>query len=160
MAIDIYLKVGDIRGEAKEVGHKDWIMLESVSWNSMTAGVAQRGGGLVGGKAQISDFHFVKMCDTASPKLMEACASAQVFPEIKIEMIRMPGRHKYMDYKLSNAIVSSFQTSGSAASAGVPTESLSMSFTKIEFTFYPQKEDGTSAGGVPVTYDLKQAMKL
>ncbi len=60
--------------------------------------------------------------------------------------------------KLEKVMVSGHSVSGSEGS--VPSESLSLNFTKVTWTYHAQKEDGTSEGGVPVGWDLETNKKV
>jgi type VI secretion system secreted protein Hcp len=51
---------------------------------------------------------------------------------------------------------SSYQTDGSGHSDVVPTDQISINFSKIEIEYKPQKPDGTLDGPVKVGYNLKE----
>ncbi len=46
MAVDIFLKLGDIKGESKDSVHKDEIEIVSWSFGAANAGSASSGGGM------------------------------------------------------------------------------------------------------------------
>ena len=77
-AVDYFLKIDGIEGEATDAKHKNTIDVESWSWGETQTGVASgRGGGAGAGKVSMQDFHFVMKVNKASPKLMLACATGQ-----------------------------------------------------------------------------------
>jgi len=158
MAMDAYLKIDGIPGEAKQKGWEDWIQLEGWSWGSSTAGQAERGGGLIGGKVQMQDFHFTKSTDKATPKLFESCCAGRVYNEIKLQVVRMPENQVVIDVKMSNCIVSTFQTGGGSGDGGVPIENGSLNFSKVFLQMSAFKEDGTKEGNVQAGWDMA-AMK-
>lgn len=160
MAMDAYLKIDGIPGEAKQKGWENWIQLEGWSWGSSTAGQAERGGGLIGGKVAMQDFHFTKSTDKATPKLFESCCKGQVHPEIKLQVVRMPENQVVIDVKMSNCIVSSFQTGGGSGDGGVPIENGSLNFSKVFLQMSAFKEDGTKEGNVQAGYDMAKMTKL
>ena len=57
--------------------------------------------------------------------------------------------------KFTDLLVSSFQTGGSSGDV-VPVDQISLNFAKIEYEYYPQKEDGTLGAKVPVWWNLKE----
>lgn len=160
MAMDAYMKIDGIPGEATQKNFQDWIHLDGWSWGSSTSGQAERGGGLIGGKVQMQDFHFTKITDKATPKLFEACCKGQVFKEIKVLMVRMPENQVVLDFKFEHCVVSSYQTGGGAGDAGVPVENGSLNFSKAFFQLSAMKEDGTKEGMVQAGYDMARMTKV
>ena len=73
MSADCFLKIDGIQGESTDPKHNDEIMVLSWSWSETQAVAAAPPGGT--GKVSMQDFHFSKAVDTASPKLMLACAT-------------------------------------------------------------------------------------
>ena len=45
---------------------------------------------------------------------------------------------------MTDVLVSSYQAGGSAGQRPAPTENVNMAFAKVEFTYKPQKADGSS----------------
>jgi type VI secretion system secreted protein Hcp len=91
----------------------------------------------------------------ASPLLMFACANGE---HIKHALLtcRKAGKEQqeYLKIKLYDLLVSSYQTGGSAGST-IPTESISLNFSKVEHEYYPQKADGSLDAKVLKHWDLK-----
>ncbi|HNY40498.1 MAG TPA: type VI secretion system tube protein Hcp [Bryobacteraceae bacterium] len=160
MAMDSYLKIEGIPGEAKQKGYEGWIHLDGWQWGSSTAGQAERGGGLIGGKVQMQDFHITKLTDKATPKLFEACCKGQVFGEMKVNVVRMPGNQVVMDFNFKQCMVTSYQTGGGSGDAGVPIENVSLNFQKVNLHMTAMKEDGTVEGMVQAGWDIKTMMKI
>jgi type VI secretion system secreted protein Hcp len=69
------------------------------------------------------------------------------------------GQLEYFKITLTDLLVSSFQLSDSAG-ADLPTEQVSLNFSKIEFDYKEQKQDGTLGGSVKAGYDIKAAKKV
>jgi len=156
MALDMYLKLDGIAGEATQKGFEKWIQIQGWSFGSTTQGGSDVGK-MIAGKVSAQDFNFNMQVNSASPKLFLACCKGQHIPKATVVMARMPGNHKVMEYKFTDVLVTNFQLSGGAGDGGIPTESLSMSFLKMEFKYTPMKEDGTPEGSIMANYDLKQA---
>jgi type VI secretion system secreted protein Hcp len=156
MAVDYFLKIDGIKGEAQDAKHKDEIDIESWSWGATQQGTHAGGGGGGAGKVAMQDLSFVMTVNKASPLLMFACANGE---HIKSALLtcRKAGKEQqeYLKIKLTDLLVSSYQTGGSSGSV-VPTESISLNFTKVEFEYYPQKADGSLDAKVVKHWDLKQ----
>src|SRR4051812_46637034 len=77
MAIDVFLKLGDLKGEATDDKHKGEIEVMSWSWGvSQPSGMASGSGGGAG-KASFSDLNIMHNLDRASPVLMQKCATGE-----------------------------------------------------------------------------------
>ncbi len=97
MAIDIFAKIGDIKGESLDAKHKDEIEVLSWSWGVSQAGSMGPGGGGGAGKPSFSDFNFTHHIDKASPASDESLRHGQAHQ----------GRHDH-------------QPKGGQGAAGVP----------------------------------------
>ncbi len=162
MAFDAFLKIGDIAGESRHQYHSGWIEVMSFSWGVNQTGAGSTGGGGGAGKASFSNFTIVKTLDKASPLLMLACASGEHLPEVTIEFQRTEGgQQQYLKIKMTEVLISSYRPGGNAQGAEVlPLEEISLNFSKIEFEYTPQKEDGTADAVVHGGWDLAQKAKL
>ena len=159
--VDYFLKLDGIEGEASDSKHAKEIDIESWSWGEAQHGTASHGtGGAGAGKVSFQDFHFVMKVNKASPKLFLACATGQ---HIKSGLltVRKAGTDQQEYYKitLSDLLVSSYQTGGSAHS-GLPTDQISLNFAKFEVEYKEQKADGTLGGSTKAGYDLKLQKKV
>jgi len=163
MASDIFLKIGDIKGESIDDKHKDEIDVMSFSWGVTQTGSAFGGGGGAGaGKAQFNDFHFVSNTSKASPKLFLACASGEHIKDATLSVRRStegraPG--DFLIIKMNDVLISSYQNGGSQGNDR-PTDQISMAFAKIEFTYKPQKPDGSFDAPITTGWDLKANKKV
>ena len=165
MAFDCFLKIDGIDGESTDAGHPKWIELLSFShgMHQTPSSVVSSAGGATGGRVNMQDFSIVKHMDSATPKLYEACCTGKHFPNIKIDVCRAGGdKLKYMEFKFTNAIVSSARPGGSAHGGDeVPVEEVSFNFGKIEWTYTHQKRaDGSGGGNVSAGWDLEKNVKV
>lgn len=160
-AVDYFLKIDGVEGESMDAKHKGEIDIESWSWGEANSGSFSRGGGGGAGKVEMQDFHFTMRVNKASPKLLLSCASGE---HIKLATLtcRKAGKEQqeYLVIKLSDILVSSYQTGGSAGSDVVPIDQIALNFSKIEYEYKPQKADGTLAAGTPVGWNLKENKKV
>jgi type VI secretion system secreted protein Hcp len=155
MATDYFLKLTEVAGESAQQGHVDEIDLLSWSWGESNAGSAAEGGGGGSGKVNMQDFSFAMKINKASPVLFKFCASGTHIKE-GVLTCRRAGKEPrpYLTIKFTDCLVSSFQTGGSAGDE-IPTDSISLNFSKIEYSYTPQKADGTLGTAIPAAYDIK-----
>jgi len=160
-AVDYFLKVDGIDGESADAKHKGEIDIESWSWGESQTGSHSGGGGGGAGKVHMQDFHFVMRMNKASPKLMLACANGQHIPKAVLTM-RKAGKEQqeYAKITLSDLLVSSFQTGGSAKGDIIPLEQISLNYSKIEFEYKEQKSDGSLGAATKAGWNAKENKAL
>jgi len=166
MAFDAFLKIEGIDGESQDDKHKGWIEILSfsVSAQQPVSATASSSGGATTQRVNIQHFSVTKSMDKASPKLFEACCTGQHFGTVTIELCRAGGgenKLKYMEYKLSNAVIASVHPSGTAGGSDVPHEEIGFDFGKIEMTYVQQqRKDGSGSGNVSAGWDLQTNKKV
>lgn len=160
-AVDYFLKLDGIEGEGSDHKQKGEIDIESWSWGETNAGSHATGGGGGAGKVVMQDFHFVMKINKASPKLFLACATGQHIPTGVLTCRKAGGKQAdFLIVKMTDLLVSSYQTGGSGHSDIVPTDQISLNFSKIEFDYKEQKADGSMGGSTKAGYDLKLNKKI
>lgn len=159
--VDYFLKIDGIDGESADSKHKGEIDLESYSIGARNTGTMASGGGGGAGKVSFNDFEFVMKVNKASPKLMLACASGEHIKKAVLTC-RKAGKdqQEFLKVTMSDVLVSSFQSGGSAHGDVVPVEQVSLNFAKIEKEYKEQKSDGTLGGAINAGWDLKQNKKV
>jgi type VI secretion system secreted protein Hcp len=145
MAVDMFLQLDGIKGESIDDKHKSEVDILSFSWGATNQGAFGTGGGT--GKVSVHDISFVHRIDKATPKLMLSCAEGKHIPSATLT-VRKAGRtqFEYLKVTMTDCLVSSFQVGGN--SAGNPSDSFSLNFSKVEFSYIPQNPDGSA--GIPV----------
>jgi type VI secretion system secreted protein Hcp len=157
---DMFLKIDGIEGESLDDKHKNEIQLLSFSFGATQAGSAGIGGGSGVGKVQVHDFQFSKHFDKASPKLFEAVATGKHTPKVTLVCRKAGGtQQEYLKWTFSEVLVSSVQISGSGSEL-LPTENVSMNFSKIEVEYKPQDEKGGLGGVIKAGWDLAKNIKV
>ncbi len=148
MAFDAFIKIDTITGEADDSKHKGEIEVISFSWGVTQAGSSATGSGHGAGKASVQDFTFMKLTDKASPILFMKCCTGEHIKEANFVCRKAGGTQvEFLKYKLSDVIISSVQTSGQGAGGDVPTEQVTLGFTKCEIDYQAQGPDGKPVGG-------------
>ncbi len=165
MAFDAFLKIDGIPGESTDDKHKDWIEVLSYGFgiNQPTSATASSSGGATAERANFQDFSITKALDKASPKLAQACADGSHIKEITLTLNRAGGdKVKYMEYKLSECVVSAYHDGGSSGgSETLPIETVAFNYGKITWTYTQQKRaDGSGGGQVAGGWDLEKNKKV
>jgi type VI secretion system secreted protein Hcp len=160
-AVDYFLKIDGIDGESADSKHKGEIDIESWSWGEAQTGVHSAGGGGGAGKVSMKDFAFTAKQSKASPKLFLACATGEHIKTATL-VCRKAGKEQqeYLKITLSDCLVSSYQTGGSAGSSIVPVDHIALNYAKFEMEYKEQKADGTLGAAVKAGYDVKANKKV
>jgi type VI secretion system secreted protein Hcp len=159
--VDYFLKITNVKGESTDEKHKGEIELESWSFGGTNAASFSSGGGGGAGKVSLQDFHFVKKTDKSSVKLFVAMSTGEHLPSAVLTC-RKAGKEQqeFLIITLTDTMVSSYQTGGSAGSAIIPSEQVSLGYSKIEVKYKEQKPDGSLGGEVVGGWDLKTNKKV
>jgi len=162
-AVDYFLTIEGIKGESHDhkMATKGAIDVESWSWGESQMGTHSGMGGGGAGKVAVQDFHFVMKINKASPALFLACATGEHIKKAEL-LCRKAGKEQqeFLTITMEDLIVSSYQTGGSGHSDIVPTDQISLNFSRIKVLYKPQKPDGTLDSGTPVGYDVKAQKKI
>jgi len=155
MATDMFLKLTDIKGEAKDSKHKDEIQIESWSFGETNTGTFSGGGGA--GKVQLQDFHFTMNTSKASPTLFLACAQGKHIDEaILTARATDNDQVEYMKFKMEDVLVTSYQAGGSA-NADLPMDQISLNYAKIEFSWTTRDAKGRAGETTTEFWDLRES---
>ena len=155
MAVDMFLKITDVKGESKDDKHKDEIQIESFSWGATQLGGSSHGTGAGGGKVSMNDFHFVMQHNSASPTLFLFCANGKHLKEAKLTCRKAGGKQEnFLVVTMSDVLISNYQTGGSGGGE-VPMDQISLNYTKIEMEYLAQKEDGSTTSAAKKWWDMK-----
>ncbi|MBN2592648.1 MAG: type VI secretion system tube protein Hcp [Sedimentisphaerales bacterium] len=160
MAFDAFLKIDVIPGESTDDKHKDWIEISSFNHglSQMSSGSRSSGGAASSQRCDHQDFSVVKALDKSSPKLALACCTGEHIKKIQVELCRATkDKTKYMEFTMSDVIVSSVRPGGSASGEALPVESVSFNYGKIEWIYtLTDHATGAPKGDVKAHWDTKQ----
>ena len=153
-ASDYLLELDGIKGESRDDVHKGTI--EIASWSLGASNPASVGNsGLSAGKVSMQDFHFTMQMDASTPFLFASCATGKHIAKATL-FVRKAGDDKRLDYltiTLSDLLVSSIKTETSSG-GDRPYESVSFTYSKIEFNYKTVDPTGTVEQIPPFTFDL------
>ena len=152
-----FMKLGDIKGEATDDGHKEWIIIDSLSApisRSIPAGAKDQQ--RTKGDTMLGDVVVTRNLDKSSTKLQEACANGTFFKEVEIHLCTTVKNKQepYLKYKLSDVIVSSYSFHGTASGSPLPAEQVSLGYSQAEWTYIiVDPKTGDQKGNVPAKYN-------
>ena len=156
MAVDMFIKIGDIKGEAQDEKHKEEIDILSWSWGMSQSGTTHVGSGGGAGKASFNDLSFTKWVDQASAPLMLHCANGKHIKEATLTVRKAGDKPlEYIVIQLKDIIIASVSTGGSGG-ANRLTESVSLNFAEVEYKYTVQKKDGTAGAQFPFGWKIAE----
>ncbi|GAB4277139.1 MAG: type VI secretion system receptor/chaperone Hcp [Methylomicrobium sp.] len=161
MSVDMFIKIGDIKGEAQDKTHKDEIDVLAWSWGMSQSGSSHVGGGIGAGKVNVQDISFTKWVDKSTPTLMMACCNGEHYPEATL-VVRKAGKDplEYIVLKMKKVLVTSVSTGGSGGEDRL-TENVTLNFAQFEYAYQPQKETGGKDGGaIEAKWDIAANVKM
>lgn len=147
MAVDMFIKLGDIKGESQDKVHKDEIDVLAWSWGMSNSGTTHIGGGGGSGKVNVQDISFTKYVDSASNALIMHCCEGKHIASASLVCRKAGGTPlEYIKIDLEEVVVSAVSTGGSGGEDRL-TENVTLNFAKFKYAYQPQKKDGTKEGG-------------
>ncbi|HEV2392516.1 MAG TPA: type VI secretion system tube protein Hcp [Verrucomicrobiae bacterium] len=154
MAVDMFIKIGDVEGEAVDHKHKNEVDVLAWSWGMSNSGSAHVGGGAGAGKVNVQDLSFTKYVDKASPKLMLACCNGKHYDQALLT-VRKAGEKpvEYIKIKLTEVLITSVSTGGSGGEDRL-TENVTLNFAKVHVDYTPQDAKGAAGTAIPMSWDI------
>ena len=139
MVATMFVKINDIKGDATEKEHKDWLVVDSISWSvervsEEEGGSAQRGFG----KSVFKMVELESELGKASMQLMMSVANGTIRSEIEIHQCRAgdkPGQglEPYLIWKVKDCYLQSYAVDGSSES--VPKEKWAIKYNGVEVEY-------------------------
>lgn len=156
----IYLQIDGVKGSVTAKGHEGWIDCTSLQW-----GVGRAISSAVGtsadreaSKPSISEISVTKMMDPSSTQIFtEACVGKGKKVKIDLCTVGTDQINTYMEYELEDCMVSGYSVS---TGGDRPTESISLSFTKMVQKYIPYDKNGKPQSPLPAGYDMATGTKV
>ncbi len=154
MAVDMFIKIGDLKGEARDKAHAGEIDVLAWSWGASNSGNAHMGGGQGAGKVNVQDLSFTKYIDKSSPDLMLYCCNGKHIPEAKL-VVRKAGETplEYLTITMNDLIVTSVSTGGSGGEDRL-TENVTLNFAKVKVDYTEQTAAGVAGDKPKMSWDI------
>lgn len=137
---DAFIKIDDIPGESNSLKHRGEIEVLSFSWGIKRPSSGGTGTGGGEGKAQFSDFTFLKEVGAASPALFVSVCEGKHIKEAVFTASGPNGpRGRLAFYKVtfSDVLISSVLPGSSGND--VPSEQVSLNFAKVEIEYQDER---------------------
>jgi type VI secretion system secreted protein Hcp len=153
-ATDMFIKIGDIKGESQDSVHKDEIDVLAWSWGMSNTGSASSGGAGGAGKATVQDFSFTKFVDLSTTDLMLNTLTGKHIPEAKF-VVRKAGVEplEFLKITFTDVLVTSVSTGGSGGEDRL-TENITLNFAKVKVEYTKQDPDGKPGATKSFTWDI------
>lgn len=132
MGYAVHFKIDGIAGEGADPDRRDWMALESFCQS--LSGPSGRGAA-----PMILDFGLSRFSDRATPLLARAAAEGRYFRSAVLQLAETDGaRAVFLEIRMTRVKVTNFNISGNASQdLKRPYENFSLSFEKIEWTYFP-----------------------
>lgn len=157
MAIYMELNLGKaIKGDVTAKGYEDWIELDSMSFGC-SRDVSMEVGAMKNrefGMPYIQSIAVSKQLDASSPMLVQKALASMEAGKATIALVRTGDGDpdKIGEFKLEQVVLSDYSFAGSMG--GRPSESMSISFGKIEVNFEGADKENKNGTNIKVSYDL------
>lgn len=151
MAVDMFIKIGPLKGESRDAkynGKDGWIDVLAFSWGASNSGTAHLGAGSGAGKANFQDLTITKYVDLASPDLLKGVSKGTHWDDAQL-IVRKAGDNPldYLVMDMKDVMVVGYSTGGSGGEDRF-TESVTLNFDWFNYKYTEQMKDG-SAGSSP-----------
>jgi type VI secretion system secreted protein Hcp len=161
MALDAYLQLDGIPGEATDDKHQNWIEVLEVQHtikqtaSATTAGTQSK----TAARANHDVIKFRKTVDKSSPLLNEKCSSGASIKTAKLEVLRSADKQKvpYLTIDLTDALISHVQLIAAKDGDGEPSEWLYLAYGKINWKYTVTGADGSTKDNVSGSWDLTKS---
>ena len=159
MAANMFIKIGDIKGESTDKTHAGEIDVLSWSWGMSQSGTPHTGGGGAG-KVSVQDISVTKFFDSATPPVMLACCNGQHFKEARLT-VRKAGTKplEYLKVIMKDVLVSSVSTGGNNSEDRL-TETITLNFAEFKVEYSPQKADGSAGAVIGAGWNIVKNAKV
>src|ERR1700754_445699 len=155
MAIDAFMKLGDLAGESPVKGFEDQMQVLAWSWGLSQTGTTHMGTGGGAGKVNVQDLSFTRYVDKASPAIILACCKGTHYDKATLTLRKAGGDPlAYLTVTLTDVIITSVSGGGSSGEDR-QTENVTLNFASFAYAYQPQDNKGAKKGGaIEVKYNI------
>jgi type VI secretion system secreted protein Hcp len=153
---DMFLKLEGIEGESADDKKQKHIEIDSFSLGGSNTGSLSTATGGGTSKVALQDMHFTKTIDKSSPNVFGGLTDGKHIDKATITVRKAGGDPKdYFTITLTPCLVSSYNISGHSG-GGMPQESFSLNYDKIEFEYKTQTDKGELGPSNKRTYETSK----
>jgi type VI secretion system secreted protein Hcp len=154
MAVDMFMKIDDIKGESADDKHKGEIDVYSWSWGATQTGSSQVASGSGTGKANVNDLTFTTRLESSHAPLLGMLLKGKPFKQAVLTLRKAGDKPlEYLKITMSNGIISSIQFGG-APTDEHQTCTVTLNFAQVKFDYTPQASDGSGQATITVGHDI------
>jgi type VI secretion system secreted protein Hcp len=159
MAMDMFMKIGDLKGESRDKVHKDKIDVLAWSWGMSNSGSAHVGGGAGAGKCNVQDLSFTKYIDKSSPDLMLACCNGKHYSDALL-IVRKAGEKplEYVKITMTEVMITAVSTGGSGGEDRL-TENVTLNFAQVKVEYVEQTPTGGTGDKPSMSWNIAENSK-
>ena len=159
MAVDMFLEIDGVKGEARDKAHKEKIDILAWSWGVSNSGSAHVGGGMGAGKANVQDISVTKYIDKSSPDIMLACCNGKHYGSAQL-IVRKAGENplEYLTISMTDVLITAVSTGGSGGEDRL-TENVTLNFAKVKVDYKEQTAKGTVGATPTFTFNIAENVK-
>jgi type VI secretion system secreted protein Hcp len=159
MPANIVIKIGDIPGESKTKGEKDYSgTIDCLSWHwglsQATSATGIQGG--TSGRTDVHDLTITKYVDKSSPTLIQQCHDAKGQKEAVLTCIKASSG-KYLDYikiTMSGTVIISSVTMGELMPNDLFSETVTLNFSHVKFEYNTQTAELGKGSGTNAEFEV------
>lgn len=160
MAVDMFLKLDKINGEAQDDTHADEIDVLAWSWGASQSGSVHVGGGGGSGKAAFQDISITKYVDASSVTLMQYLTKGTHIDTGTLTVRKAGDKPlEYIILDMEDIIVTSCSTGGSGGEDRL-TENVSLNFRVFKTQYKQQAQDGSEKKGFDFKFDIAKNISV
>ncbi len=152
----IFMKIEGIEGEVTENGHEGWIEVDSFQFSASRAisETASGGRGTIS-VTSFSDIAITTALSKASPAIFTQAVLGDKGISVMIDFTKTTAgkADTFAKYLFTNTLISSYGISAVSGADSAPSETISLNFVKIDFSFIPFNADGTAGASIDATFD-------
>lgn len=144
----LYAKIADFEGDVKTKGFEKHIELYSFNFGiGRHFGSPTRGSqGREGAEVHVSEITITKHVDSASPKLFLESLQGKHDNKVAVSWTTTKADQvaTYLKIELEGTAISGYSVAGGGGETDTPTESITLNFTKIQYTYtaYDEHQSG------------------
>ena len=159
MAMDMFIKIGSLKGESVDKTHAGEIDVLAWSWGMSNSGSAHVGGGAGAGKVNVQDLSFTKYIDKSSPDLMLACCNGKHYDSALLT-VRKAGEKplEYLKITMTELMVTSVSTGGSGGEDRL-TENVTLNFASVKVDYVEQTPKGGTGDKPSMNWNIAENSK-
>jgi type VI secretion system secreted protein Hcp len=160
MAMDMFIKIGDLKGESVDKTHANTIDVLAWSWGMSNSGSTHMGTGSGAGKVAVQDLSFTKWIDVSTPELLLAACNGKHFPTAKLT-VRKAGETplEYLIITMEDLIVTSVSTGGSGGEDRL-TENVTLNFARVKVDYTQQLATGAEGAKPKMGWNIAENVKI